>query len=162
RVVPRVVGAFAKLDDELSSRRNAALGRKRFPLEAADQIQQRLVFIANASELDAALTQVAQQQCARRIKTAQVAKIECSRLPLLVPLLERVRRVAERADVERTFEREPTAIAVDGNLRRRKIRGGLVHCVTRRGADGSVVNALRRAYQFRWQSACQPKTLEKQ
>src|SRR5207248_6376067 len=76
RVVTRVVRAFAELDDELSSRRDAALRRKRFPVEAAHQIQQRLVFIATASELDAALTQVAQQQCARRIKTAQVAKIE--------------------------------------------------------------------------------------
>src|SRR6266566_7426302 len=72
RVMPGVVGALAKLDDELSPPWNGRHCRQRLQLEPTDEIEQRPVVGANAGQFDTLVAKPAQKQRAGRVEAAQV------------------------------------------------------------------------------------------
>src|SRR5437016_5063422 len=76
RVVPGFVSAAPQRDDDLAPSWNGSQLWQRLEFEAADKIEQRLMFGLNAGQFHALVAEPAQKQRAGRIETGQFAKIE--------------------------------------------------------------------------------------
>jgi hypothetical protein len=95
--VPRLVRALPQQDDELAPPGSGFRLRQRLPLQAADEIEQRLVLGTYPGQFHPFLAQPAQEQRAGCIETAQIAEIERAAAMTteasLQPLLQRVFRL---------------------------------------------------------------------
>jgi hypothetical protein len=131
RIPPRIVRALAEGDDQLAPSRDRLASGQRLELQAADELEQRLVRGADPDDVHALAAKLAQVQRAGGVEVAKLAQVERARLVPFPPRRERVSRLAERAYIEHAFERE--AIACAANVERRhRIGGRPQHWVRRR------------------------------